>query len=630
MLEIVAITYIDIAPVLPVAGQLPEEGGSIGRGEGNAVVLPDPMRLLSRRHLLFKPDDKGGHVLTNISASNPALLNDLPVAPGESRAVSHGDQIRIGGYLLELRVSGAGAEEGRPSPAGKSTGEKLPGSLPERLDSAEPDEADTLEALLGGMEPSGVASATTEADIDMILDIGGTRALMSDDPLGISSVQETVRLSDLAGDDRKLLRGLDQESRPSDLARELTQDPLTENNSPFLEEGTLDPLEIFAGEAIRMRNLFGAPDKKSSGFIGNTPTRPVSELHSPISLNFHDANTYEAASAATGPIPELLTGVGDRPVERQEAGPAKAGSAPLIPEDFLLDDLLGGPPAMPPCSGVPEAGVSFPESDGGYGDSQPVPALPEQAVEPQQSHAEPPVTEAVPGAMESSDRQTRPGPALAPPVETETAVEEKADQQVAALHAALLEGLALDVLPEHRTLDADFMRKLGTLLRTAIDGTIRLMVARATVKREVRAHVTVISPERNNPLKFSPDADVALLYLLGREYPGFMNAEEAVQGAFADLLSHQVGMVSGMRSALSVVLERFDPDTISRNTDTRGMIDGLLSVGRKARLWDAYGRYFEDTREQAVDRFQDFFGAAFVDAYEGRARTGARQEHEAP
>jgi type VI secretion system FHA domain protein len=630
MLEIAAIKYIDIAPVLPIAGQLPEEGGSVGRGDDNAVVLPDPMRLLSRRHLLIKPDGKGGYVLTNISTSNPALLNELPVAPGESRTVAHGDQVRIGGYLLELRISGPRKQEDRSAPAEHLSGAGRPDSLSQRRDRAEPDEADTLQALLSGMEPPAAAPAATGADIDMILDMGGTRALMSDDPLGIASVRETVKLSDLAGDDRQLLRGLDPESRPGELARELIQDPLMENGNPLLKEGTLDPLEIFAGEADQMRNLFGTPDNKGSGFIGNTPTRTVSELHSPLSLNSRDANTYETASAVIGPVPELVAGTGDRRVDRQEAGMAKAESAPQIPEDFLLDDLLGGPPALPSRSDVPEAGASVLEKDGGCGDRPSVPPFQGPPVEPQSSRAPPPVAEAVPDAPESPGPPTRPEPTPAPPVETEAAAEEKADQEAAALYAALLEGLALDTLREHRTLDADFMRKLGTLLRIAIDGTIRLMAARTTVKREVRAHVTVISPERNNPLKFSPDADVALRYLLDREYPGFMSAEEAVQEAFTDLLSHQIGMVSGMRSALSRVLERFDPEMISRNADTRGMIDGLLSVGRKARLWDAYGRYFEETREQAVDRFQEFFGSAFVEAYEGNPRTGAGPERETP
>ena len=38
--------------------------------------------------------------------------------------------------------------------------------------------------------------------------------------------------------------------------------------------------------------------------------------------------------------------------------------------------------------------------------------------------------------------------------------------------------------------------------------------------------------------------------------------------------------------------------------------------GRKAKLWDAYGRYYQATRDEAEDRFQEFFGAAFLKAYE--------------
>jgi len=46
MLEIVAVKYNEIAPVLPVKGQLPAGGGSIGRGEDNDIALSEHIRLL--------------------------------------------------------------------------------------------------------------------------------------------------------------------------------------------------------------------------------------------------------------------------------------------------------------------------------------------------------------------------------------------------------------------------------------------------------------------------------------------------------------------------------------------------------------------------------------------------------
>lgn len=163
---------------------------------------------------MIEPDQHGTYLLTNVSASNPALLNDVPVAPGESRTLNHGDQICIGGYLLEVRITAQREQGARPE-----TAANLPG---------------------------GETQDPHAADINAILDKGSTRPLMSDDPLGLASIRSTIRLSDLAGSGKQLLDGLDQESRSGQLAHELTKDPLSESGNPLLEEGALDRWRFLA------------------------------------------------------------------------------------------------------------------------------------------------------------------------------------------------------------------------------------------------------------------------------------------------------------------------------------------------------------------------------------------------
>jgi len=550
MLEIVAVKYNEIAPVLPVKGQLPAGGGSIGRDDDNDIALPDPLRLLSRRHLRVEPDGDGAYRLTNISTANPAVLNDVTLAPGEHSLIKHGDVIAIGGYLLEVRITATDEPAVRPQIAADlPNGQAQP--LPQHPQTQHP----------------------PAADINAILDQGGTPALMSDDPLGIATLEPALAPGDFVQNSGQLLDGLRPQPATEPLAHELTQDPLLAGGNPLLAEGVLDPLAMFGGEATSLDNWLGEAIETNAAFNATTPARPTNELHAPFSL----------ASLTPAAVPTQTDAVQVK----------KEHDAPLIPDTFSLDELLGSRQVPSP---VTEQAVERP-------------VVAETAIE---------VT-----VDTTTTATTEPAAPIKAPAATAS---ESTDETLVALHAALLDGLKLDDLPAHRTLDAEFMRTLGALLRTAIDGTLKLMAARATVKREVRANVTVISPERNNPLKFSPDADVALLYLLGRDYPGFMNAQEAVQQAFADLHSHQIGVMSGMRSALSLVLERFDPETITRNTATAGMLDNLLLMGRKARLWDAYGRYFEHTREQAADRFQEFFGAAFVQAYEAQAKADEPQD----
>jgi len=549
MLEVVAIKYNNIAPVLPISCQLPEEGGSIGRDEDNAVALPDPLRLLSRRHLLITPEGQDTYKITNISTANPAIINDIPLAPGESRALHHDDTICIGSYLLQVHII------------------IDPEAPPEPL-------------------PSLAEDILPAADIDGILDQGGTPALTGADALGLTMQQPGIGLADLAVDGMQLLADVE----PSPSTARLTQDPLMESESPLLQEDTLDPLALFGDPGAPLEDWLGTPSppKKSSSTshgIG-TPSRPVNELHTPFSLAAPADHMKAEATAAAPP-------------------------ALLIPDEFALDDLLRDQNT----AAAPETGLDAPFEvhagiDTGLETDLHAPvAVPESTAAAVLEPEAPPSAAAKPEAIEqdavttttAEDAQTELG---APP------------QDLPALHAALLQGLGLDTLPMHPQLTPDLMRLLGALLRSAIDGTLKLIAARTAVKREVRANITVISPERNNPLKFSPDANVALLYLLGRDHPGFMPAEDAMRQAFADLLSHQVGVISGMRAALSLVLERFDPQTISTDTGHQGMLEQLIPMARKARLWEAYGRYFEQAQEQAQDRFQEFFGAAFVDAYE--------------
>jgi len=77
------------------------------------------------------------------------------------------------------------------------------------------------------------------------------------------------------------------------------------------------------------------------------------------------------------------------------------------------------------------------------------------------------------------------------------------------LLAAFRRGLQAPGL-ELRGLTPELMELIGELLREAVRGTVDLLRARATVKHELRAEVTTIVSKNNNPLKFSPNGEVAL------------------------------------------------------------------------------------------------------------------------
>ena len=192
------------------------------------------------------------------------------------------------------------------------------------------------------------------------------------------------------------------------------------------------------------------------------------------------------------------------------------------------------------------------------------------------------------------------------------------------LYRAFVEGLGIE-LRNRTALDRDFMKMLGQMLCAYTQGIVDMNADRTAVKKTIHAHVTVIEPKYNNPLKFSPTGQVALTYLLERPIVGFMGSLEAIKNIMSDLRAHQIGIVSGMQSALSHLLDRFDPATISNSKKTKGLAD-KIPVLRSSRLWEAYVRYYFKTVQeyaQGMDMggVQDIFGSAFLEAYRAAIST---------
>jgi len=183
------------------------------------------------------------------------------------------------------------------------------------------------------------------------------------------------------------------------------------------------------------------------------------------------------------------------------------------------------------------------------------------------------------------------------------------------LLAAFLRGLASNHQPPEALTPA-LMERVGSMLRASTEGTLQLLLTRQEFKREVRAEVTVIASQANNPLKFSPTVEVALAHLLGPGVRGFMPAEAAMRDAYNDLRAHQFGVMVGMRAALAHVIARFEPAELETKIAAKSTFDSLFAAGRKARLWDQFVALYAGIATEAEDDFHSLFGKAFVAAYE--------------
>jgi len=184
-----------------------------------------------------------------------------------------------------------------------------------------------------------------------------------------------------------------------------------------------------------------------------------------------------------------------------------------------------------------------------------------------------------------------------------------------ALWQAFCDGAGVSSLPV-QALDAEQMRVMGRLLRQAIEGTLRLMAVRAAAKQELRAQVTTIQAKNNNPLRFSADPAAALTQLLQPPLRGFMAGPDAVRDAMDDLLGHSIGTMTGMRAALQGMLARFEPSQLESRLASHAVIDALVPMHRRAKMWELYLQHYERVHDEAQEDFHELSGRAFVKAYE--------------
>jgi FHA domain-containing protein len=291
-----------------------------------------------------------------------------------------------------------------------------------------------------------------------------------------------------------------------------------------------------------------------------------------------------------------------------EADPMRSlGSAPRATPTVQADNLsdlnrpfIPPPVANPavPASAGPQAVMSWEHERDASQATWIAPARPSQAAAP---------------AVAPQPRPVPPAPP-APPV-APSSPPTAGGAQAAELLDALRRGLAAPMV-DVPALTPAIMELLGQLLREAVRGTVDMLNARATIKHELRADVTSIVPRNNNPLKFSPNADVALQHLLGPPARGFVPAVPAMRDAYTDLRAHQFGIMAGTQAVLEATIDRFDPAELQRRLGDASLLHTLLPVSRHARLWELFVEHFAGIRNDATEDFHRLFGEAFLKAYD--------------
>jgi len=257
-------------------------------------------------------------------------------------------------------------------------------------------------------------------------------------------------------------------------------------------------------------------------------------------------------------------------------------------------------------TGTPQV-VSAPAS------ARPAPPPPPVAAAPP-----PPAAEAERTPVTSQRKAAAPRPATAPKLRQSGLVDDAVSGE--ALWRGFVEGAGVE-LPLPNGPSPELLSAIGAMMKIAVEGIHRLVSMRAVAKSEMQAEMTMIQVRGNNPLKFAPDAAVALQLLLQPPARGFLAGPSALRDALIDLQSHQIGVMAGMRAALGSVLDRFDPLQLEKQLSAKSVLDSLVPAHRRARLWELYLEHYRSLRDEAQEDFNRLFGEAFREAYEAQIRS---------
>ena len=266
--------------------------------------------------------------------------------------------------------------------------------------------------------------------------------------------------------------------------------------------------------------------------------------------------------------------------------PPPAGGAPLIPADWdPFAELLGNTPAP---SATPVA--------------QPLPT-----VEPTPLA----MPFADPGITQQPQPQPQPASVAAPTPPASAAATAGGDLLQAFLRGAGMTQLKVDPAGAEAQMEA-----IGRSYRGLVEGLVDVLRARASLKGEFRMAQTMIQPVQNNPLKFAPNVDEAMLLLLRRDNQAFMAPDRAVADSFEDLKAHQLAVMAGVQAAIRHLLARFEPAALEARFGKPAGLSGLLPGARQAQNWDSFTELYAKILREAEDDFQELFGREFSRAYE--------------
>ncbi|MFB4339036.1 type VI secretion system-associated FHA domain protein TagH [Pantoea sp. CS_6] len=578
-------------------------GGTIGRGVDNNLVLPDDDRTISRLQAIVHITAEGECRLTNRGNVTRVLLNDIPLERGRQVELQDGDVLGIDDYRLLVNDLN-GEQQPQPSPVVTAAPAKAP-----VMNDAPPVAAPVTATASTAAIPSEIWDSlakefsisddlskrkTPAPDMPDANPLTSTAAnrnpedplaqLISDKPLDIGQQPKTSSLFD-EGDALFAQESIFDDRTPSTLSAQQNAQGQPKVEAP---SGDLDPLNLFGSQ--------NTPDPRHH----DDPLGLMMSGAVPLAQPEVPVTQPEAGPAPQKPAPHPQT---------PEPAPEPRDSAPVELAELSSSPLFDHTETQPTHDPVFE--------------TEPEPAQTEGAQSPIDYGG---ITLPTPQAVQRAPSPTPKGRLRIDPVashnnnggaEQTTGNSSSGDALKGELLDALLEGMGLQDLQPTPQFDREQMRQFGQMLSMFSQGTVALLSSRSILKRGVKADMTVILDDANNPFKLLPSGKTVLMQMFGSRMPGFMPPRQAVRDALIDLQAHQLGMIAGIRAIIASMLQSFNPDQLEEEARQNGLISRIGLLGnRKAALWEHFVQRYGETAGEIEDDFHTLFGEAFLHAYD--------------
>lgn len=534
-------------------------GGTIGRGTDNNLVLPDNDRAISRLQAIVHIAGNGECRITNRGNVTRVVLNDIPLERGRQVELQDGDVLGIDEYRIEVS-------------------DLILDTQPVSRMAAN---------VQAGLTPEPAPTPTAKND---------------NAPAAVpTEIWDSLMQEFSISDSISKIRAKPQEI-PAANPFAAPEVPERNPEDPLSLLSQNDP--VIAPRSVNTDNLFNddALFKSDSIFADATPSTLVPPVGQPVRDTRTAADELDPLALFGG------AGAGTSPARDDDPLGLLSGAVPLT----HADDIIPAPTAEPASvvSAAPE-------------DVPMVPEILQVVDEPAASDDIPdyvPITLPTPQTVQRAAAQTPKGRLRIDPVQSEAAPTsggDSGDVLKGELLDALLEGMGLSDMQPTPQFDRENMRQLGQMISMFSQGTVALLSSRSILKRGVKADMTMVLDDANNPFKLLPSGKTVLMQMYGNRMPGFMPPKKSVRDALIDLQAHQLGMISGIRAIIAAMLQSFNPELLEEEAKRDGAMGrvGMLS-NRKAALWDYFVRSYGETAGEIDDDFHTLFGEAFLHAYD--------------